>query len=248
MAEAFSRTGVPVFAADVKGDLSGISQAGKEQPQTRRAGQETWSWETSTTTGCPVTFWDVFGEQGHPVRATVSEMGPLLFSRLLNLNDTQAGVLDAGFQDRRRQRPAAARSERPAGDAAARGRQRQRLADRVRQHFRGEHRRDPARAADAGAAGRRQVLWRAGAEYRRPDADRRQRPWRREHSGRGQADDVAASLRDVSACGCCRNCSRSCRKSAIRTNRSWCSSSTKPTCCLPICRRYWKKRSSRWCG
>jgi DNA double-strand break repair helicase HerA and related ATPase len=80
MAESFSRIGVPVFAADVKGDLSGISLT------------------DFSFAGCPVTFWDVFGEQGHPVRATVSDMGPLLFSRLLNLNDTQSGVLTAVFK------------------------------------------------------------------------------------------------------------------------------------------------------
>jgi len=97
MAEAFSRIGVPVFAADVKGDLSGISQPGVENPKiaerVRKLNLSDFSFA-----GCPVTFWDVFGEQGHPVRATVSEMGPLLFSRLLNLNETQSGVLTAVFK------------------------------------------------------------------------------------------------------------------------------------------------------
>jgi len=97
MAEAFSRIGVPVFAADVKGDLSGISQAGKENPKiaerAKKLGMDGFTYE-----GTPVTFWEVFGEQGHPVRTTVSEMGPLLFSRLLNLNDTQSGVLSLVFK------------------------------------------------------------------------------------------------------------------------------------------------------
>src|SRR5215471_6797887 len=97
MAEAFSRAGVPVFAADVKGDLSGISQAGQENPKiaerVKKLGIDGFTYE-----GSPVTFWDVFGEQGHPVRTTVSEMGPLLFSRLLNLNDTQTGVLSLVFK------------------------------------------------------------------------------------------------------------------------------------------------------
>lgn len=97
MAEGFSRIGVPVFAADVKGDLSGISQAGKENPKiaerVKKLKLENFAFEA-----CPVTFWDVFGEQGHPIRATVSEMGPLLFSRLLNLNDTQSGVLSLVFK------------------------------------------------------------------------------------------------------------------------------------------------------
>src|SRR5437763_8307604 len=97
MAESFSRVGVPVFAADVKGDLSGISQPGKDNPKI--AGRVAQLKLTDFSFyACPVTFWDVFGEQGHPVRATVSEMGPLFFSRLLNLNDTQAGVLALVFK------------------------------------------------------------------------------------------------------------------------------------------------------
>ncbi|HXP09311.1 MAG TPA: helicase HerA-like domain-containing protein [Acidobacteriaceae bacterium] len=97
MAEAFSRIGVPVFAADVKGDLSGISQPGVENAKIADRVKKLNLTDFSFA-GCPVTFWDVFGEEGHPVRATVSEMGPLLFSRLLNLNDTQAGVLNAVFR------------------------------------------------------------------------------------------------------------------------------------------------------
>ena len=97
MAEALSAIGVPVFAADVKGDLSGISQAGKSSPKfdarVQAMGLGEWSFA-----GCPVVLWDVFGKQGHPVRATVSEMGPLLLSRILNLNDTQTGVLTLVFK------------------------------------------------------------------------------------------------------------------------------------------------------
>ncbi|MFL6447021.1 MAG: helicase HerA-like domain-containing protein [Bryobacteraceae bacterium] len=97
MAERFSRIGVPVFAADVKGDLSGIAKPGKETPKIQarvsQLGLTNFRFE-----GCPVTFWDVFGEQGHPIRATVSDMGPLLLSRILNLNDTQAGVLSLVFK------------------------------------------------------------------------------------------------------------------------------------------------------
>jgi uncharacterized protein len=97
MAEAFSRIGVPVFAADVKGDLSGISQPGVENAKIADRVKKLNLTDFSFA-GCPVTFWDVFGEEGHPVRATVSDMGPLLFSRLLNLNETQAGVLTAVFK------------------------------------------------------------------------------------------------------------------------------------------------------
>ncbi len=97
MAEAFSAIGVPVFAADVKGDLSGISQPGKSSPKFDDR-VKTLGLEPVTFAGCPVVFWDVFGKQGHPVRATVSEMGPLLLSRILNLNDTQTGVLTLVFK------------------------------------------------------------------------------------------------------------------------------------------------------
>lgn len=97
MAESFSRIGVPVFAADVKGDLSGISQPGKDSPKIAERVKKL-QLDDFKLEGSPVTFWDVFGEQGHPIRATISEMGPLLFSRLLNLNDTQAGVLSLVFK------------------------------------------------------------------------------------------------------------------------------------------------------
>ena len=97
MAESFSHIGVPVFAADVKGDLSGISMPGKDSPKLQervaKLGLADFRFE-----GCPVTFWDVFGKEGHPVRATVSEMGPLLLSRILNLNDTQTSVLSLVFK------------------------------------------------------------------------------------------------------------------------------------------------------
>src|SRR5215510_5227750 len=97
MAENFSRIGVPVFAADVKGDLSGISRPGKENPKLAERVKKLQLSDFSFA-GNPAACWDVFGEGGHPVRATVSEMGPLLFSRLLNLNDTQAGVLTLVFK------------------------------------------------------------------------------------------------------------------------------------------------------
>jgi uncharacterized protein len=97
MAEALSSIGVPVFAADVKGDLSGISQPGKSSPKFDERVKSLGLDEVKFA-GCPVVFWDLFGKQGHPVRATVSEMGPLLLSRILNLNDTQSGVLTLVFK------------------------------------------------------------------------------------------------------------------------------------------------------
>lgn len=97
LAEAFSNIGVPVFAADIKGDLSGISQPGKTHPKiTERV--NLMQLDDFQFSGFPTTFWDVFGEQGHPVRTTISDMGPLLLSRLMNLNDTQQGVLTLIFR------------------------------------------------------------------------------------------------------------------------------------------------------
>ena len=97
MAENFSRIGVPVFMADVKGDLSGICRPGFETPKIieriklLKLGDYAFA-------GCPVTFWDIFGDQGHPVRTTTSDIGPLLLSRLFNLNEIQAGVLSLVFK------------------------------------------------------------------------------------------------------------------------------------------------------
>ena len=97
MAEGLSRIGVPVFMADVKGDLSGMSQPGKLSDKMATVLKER-GLPTPAFAANPVTLWDVFGEQGHPVRATVSDMGPLLLARMLNLNDTQAGVLNLVFK------------------------------------------------------------------------------------------------------------------------------------------------------
>ncbi len=97
LAEKFSRMGVPVFMSDVKGDFSGISQAGSENPKIQER-IEQLALEDFEFTASPVAFWDVFGAQGHPVRSTISDMGPLLLSRLLNLNDTQMGVLSLVFK------------------------------------------------------------------------------------------------------------------------------------------------------
>jgi len=101
IAESFSAHGVPVFVADVKGDLAGISMAGsptfknadKLEERARELGMSDYSYADN-----PAIFWDLFGEQGHPIRTTVSEMGPLLLARLLDLNDTQEGVLNIVFR------------------------------------------------------------------------------------------------------------------------------------------------------
>ena len=97
IAESFSRIGVPVFMADVKGDLSGIARPGEENPKISeritKLGIQGFEFA-----GYPTVFWDLYGQQGHPVRTTMSDMGPLLLSRLLNLNETQSGVLTLVFK------------------------------------------------------------------------------------------------------------------------------------------------------
>jgi len=97
LAENFSSQGVPVFLADVKGDLAGISQPGGQSPKVQDRVRQL-NLENFAPAGCPVTFWDVFGTGGHPVRATISEMGPLLLGRLLQLNEIQTGVLNLVFR------------------------------------------------------------------------------------------------------------------------------------------------------
>src|SRR5205809_4776815 len=96
LAEGFSRAGVPVFAADIKGDLSGVAARGEAKPELiKRANDMGFDYAPEEF---PVVFWDLFGQQGHPIRATVFEMGPLLLSRMLDLNDVQEGVLNIAFR------------------------------------------------------------------------------------------------------------------------------------------------------
>ena len=101
LAEGFSNAGVPVILSDVKGDLSGLAKPGTEShklhgPFMERAGRI--DFDDYSYHACPVTFWDLFGEQGHPVRTTVSEMGPLLLARLLDLTEAQEGILNIAFR------------------------------------------------------------------------------------------------------------------------------------------------------
>src|SRR6266550_1497167 len=96
LAEGFSRAGVPVFAADIKGDLSGLAARGEAKPELiKRAKDMGFDYEPEEF---PIVFWDLFGQQGHPIRATVFEMGPLLVSRMLNLNDVQEGIINIAFR------------------------------------------------------------------------------------------------------------------------------------------------------
>jgi DNA helicase HerA-like ATPase len=151
LAENFSKISVPVFLADVKGDISGISQPNAVNAKIAQR-VEQLQITNYTPQGCPVVFWDIFGEQGHPARTTISEMGPLLLARLLDLNETQTGVLSLVFKiaddnglllidlkDLRRPVP-----------------------HLLRQHLGNHHRLHPARSAGPGGAGGRKDLCRAG--------------------------------------------------------------------------------------
>ena len=97
MAESFCQAGVPCFMADMKGDLSGISQAGKTSGFIEKRMPE-FGIENPPFQSCPVRFYDVFGEQGHPMRCTISQMGPQLLTRILGLTDAQEGVLNIMFR------------------------------------------------------------------------------------------------------------------------------------------------------
>jgi uncharacterized protein len=120
IAEGLSRVGVPVFAADIKGDLSGVAVPGEKKDFVlARAKDVGIDYQPDQFS---VIFWDLFGEQGHPIRATVSEMGPLLLARMMQLNDTQEGVLNIAFRVADEQ----GRSQGLAGAAHLRRRQRRR--------------------------------------------------------------------------------------------------------------------------
>jgi DNA helicase HerA-like ATPase len=97
MAERFSRAGVPVFMADVKGDLTGMSMPGAESPKFLERCQRLGV-ALPRFAACPVALWDVFGQTGHPLRATISDLGPLLLARMMGLNETQTGVLQLVFR------------------------------------------------------------------------------------------------------------------------------------------------------
>ena len=139
LAEGFSNAGVPVFAADIKGDLSGVAAPGEGKAVFLKRAQEVGV--DYQPDRFPVVFWDVFGEMGHPIRATVSEMGPLLLARLLELNDVAGRHPQHRLPGRRRQSTA---GDRPQGLArAAHLRRRERQGDQrpIRQHRQGRHRR-----------------------------------------------------------------------------------------------------------
>ena len=175
LAENFSRQGVPVFMADVKGDLTGITQPGSVSPKMAAILKERGI-EAPAPAACPATLWDVFADDKAAVRPSGARDGERHGAAAARAHARPqrdaAGRAPARLQDRRRQRPAAARPQGPARDAAARRRQLGAVPDRLRQRQRGERRRDPARPDADQRAGRRQVLRRADARHRRLHADR----------------------------------------------------------------------------
>ena len=153
MAEGFARAGVPVFAADIKGDLSGISEVGEAKDFIlKRAGEMGLAFQPDQFS---TVFWDVFGEQGHPVRATVSEMGPLLLVPHDGSERRPGRRAEHRLQGRRRAGAAAARHEGSAGDPVLHRRTRRRPDHAIRKCLEADRRNHPAPASGAGKSGRR---------------------------------------------------------------------------------------------
>ena len=246
LAEGFSNAGTAVFVADVKGDLAGLSQPGEaRQAFVDRALEIGLAYAPDRF---PVVFWDVFGEQGHPVRATIAEMGPLLLARLLELNEIQEGVLNVVFRV-----------------ADEQGLLLLDLKDlRAALTFVAEHasqlqtKYGNVAPASIGAIQRQLLSLEAQggdaffgepaldiADLLRVDRDGRGVD---QHPRRRQADALAAPLCDISLVDARPNCSSSCPRSAISTSPSWCSSSTKRIFCSTMRRNRCSRPSSRSCG
>ncbi len=170
LAEGFSDQGVPVFCADVKGDLSGVAEEGEMKPWIEARDKAIGF--TQNFQAYPVIFWDLFGDKGHPIRATVSSLGPLLLSRLMDLSEAQEGVLNIAFK-------IADDEKLPLINLKDMQDLLQNLADRAGELTtkygnitKASVGIDPALAARVAAAGRRAFLRRAGAQDQRSDAGR----------------------------------------------------------------------------
>ena len=251
LAEGFSAQGVPVFLADVKGDLAGLALAGSESFKLHDAFMKraaTIGFADYHYQAFPVTFWDLFGEQGHPIRTTVAEMGPLMLSRMLELTEAQEGVMNIAFR-------LSDEEGLPLLD----------LKDlQALLVFIGENadsiglRYGNVEQSSIGAIQRRLlVLENQGAIklFGEPALDladlmRRRcgRPRPGEYPCRRQADGRAQALCHLPAVAAVANCSRNCPRSATPTSRSWCSSSTRRICCSTTRPSRWSTRSNRWRG
>jgi hypothetical protein len=242
LAEGFSRLGVPVFLADVKGDVSGLAvPAGAENLLKRAAEIGVADYAPAAS---PTMFWDLYGKLGHPVRTTVSEMGPTLLARILELNDTQPAC-SSSCSRCRRPRPAAARSEDLRAMLSTGGRQAQGHLHPVRlvsAQSIGAIQRNLLRLSQDGG----EVLRRAHAGL----------PTSCDHAdGRGVINILAAdklvlkppAVLHLPAVAAVRAV-RAAAGSGRRTSPSWCSSSTRRTCCSTTPRRRWCSASNRWCA
>ena len=224
MAEQLSAMGVPVFAADIKGDLSGLAATGRAQRQGGATGRRSSAIEWAPS-GHPVTFLSLGGlGPGVPVRAAVSSFGPQLLAKVLGANETQSSSLSLVFDyaDKRRPRRSLDLDDLRAVLQYLIGDDGKAELERHRRPVVGDRRRAAAQDRRARAAGRRGVLRRARARHRRPDPDHDRREGRhqlpRARRGAGQAQ--ACSPR--SSCGCSPTCSRRCPRSATSTSPSSC--------------------------
>ena len=246
IAECLSNIGVPVFMADVKGDLSGSSQPGGQNPKINERIKQLGLKDFSFA-GSPVTFWDVFGEQGHPVRATVSEMGPLLFSRLLDLNDTQAGVLSIVFK-------VADDNRLLLIDLKDLRAMVQYVGDNAKE-FKTEYGNVSTASIGAIQRGLLRLEEQGGSKFfGEPELDLDD--WIQTDKGKGMINILAAdqlvpiaqSVFHFSSVAACRIVSNGCPKLAISTNPNWSFSSTKRICCSTMRRKRCWKRSNKSCA
>jgi hypothetical protein len=242
LAEGFSKLGVPVFMADVKGDVSGLAVPGQRARSCSRAPEIGVA--DYAPAASPTMFWDLYGKLGHPVRTTVSEMGPTL---LAHPRTERHPVRRARHrvQAGRRPRPAAAGLEDLRALLGLVAEERKDISTEYglvsAQSIAAIQRGLLRLAQDGGEASSASLRW--TADIMRP----RRRPRRDRHPRRRQLV-LKPRLYPPSCCGCCPSCSSSCRKWATWTSPSWCSSSTRRTCCSTTPRRRWCSASSRWCA
>src|SRR5699024_3777501 len=232
LAESLSEIGVPVFMADVKGDLTGVAEEGtsseKLLARLKNIGVNDWQSHAN-----PVVVWDIFGEKGHPVRATVSDLGPLLLARLLNLNDVQSGVLNIIFRIADDQGLLLLDFK----DLRAIT---QYIGDNAKS-FQNQY--GNISSASVGAIQRGLLsLEQQGAAHFFGEPMLDIKDWMRtDANGKGVINILSAEklyqmpkLYAAACCGCFQSCMNNCRKRAIWRNQNWCFSSTKHICCLTM--------------
>jgi len=242
LAESFSRIGVPVFLADAKGDVSSLAKAGENNPKFDERIKSP-NIESIPFSASPVVFWDLFGEQGHPIRTTISEIGPLLLARILNLNDTQEGVLSVIFRIADDQ-----------GLLLIDFKDLKAMISYVSEHaadFKADY--GNLSPASLGAIQRNLLALadQGGEQFFGEPALDLMDFLQTDSQGHGNinllAADIHPSYMPPSCCGCFQSCLNSYRKSATWINLNWCSSLMKPICYLIILALPCKKRLNRWC-